>query len=131
MVPGHPSLTVVAGMLLLAAVPLIPLALVLEPFPAPTATALLSIMVLGVLCTAGGFAAFFALITAAGPARAALITYVAPIVAVAVILREPVPKQAILGVVIILLGAALATRRPRTPELKLKMEHRQQTAAND
>ena len=36
---------------------------------------------LGLLCTAGGFVCFFSLIATAGPARATVITYIAPIVA--------------------------------------------------
>ena len=40
-------------------------------------------MVLGLLCTAGGFLSFFQLIRLAGSVRATLITYTAPLVAIA------------------------------------------------
>ncbi|MCF3177949.1 DMT family transporter [Streptomyces sioyaensis] len=116
--PDVPPLTVSAGMLTLAAGPLLAVALVTEPAPQASTRVLLAVLGLGVACTAGGFTAFFALIATEGPARAAFITYVAPVVAVAsgVLLRsEPVTARTIAGTVLILAGAAQAARRPRRP----------------
>lgn len=118
---GVPTLTVVAGMLVLAA-PVLALAAAGElaatsaPASAISATGLLALLVLGVACTAGGFSAFFALVAAAGPARAALITYVAPVVAVvagALVLAEVVTARTVTGIALVLLGAAAAGYRPR------------------
>ncbi|WP_030457217.1 DMT family transporter [Herbidospora cretacea] len=110
-----PPLTVSAGMLALAAGPLLAVAALTEPEPQLTTRVVLAVLGLGVACTAGGFTAFFALIAIEGPARAAFITYVAPVVAVAagvLLLSEPVTARTIIGTVLILAGAALAARRP-------------------
>jgi len=114
--PDVPPLTVSAGMLTLAAGPLLVVAAVSEPVPQVTPRALLAVLGLGAACTAGGFTAFFALIVTEGPTRAAFIAYVAPVVAVAVgvlLHSESVTARTITGTVLILAGAALAARRPR------------------
>ena len=73
---------------------------------------------LGVLCTAIAFVLFFQLIAEAGPARATVITYVNPAVAVALgvsVLGEPLTSAIVAAFVLILTGSVLATRsgRPR------------------
>ncbi|MGD3112581.1 DMT family transporter [Streptomyces sp. YGL11-2] len=113
-------LAVSAGMLVLAVGPLLAVAAITEPAPQVTTRVLLAVLGLGVACTAGGFTAFFALIATEGPARAAFITYVAPLVAVAsglLLLCEPVTARTIAGTVLILAGAALAARRPAAAPL--------------
>ncbi|WP_344025607.1 DMT family transporter [Pseudonocardia kongjuensis] len=90
-------------------------ALTAGPFPAPSPAGLVALAALGLVATPGGFVAFFRLIAIAGPDRAALITYVAPVVAVvagAVVLSEPVGPRTVGGTVLILAGAWLATRVP-------------------
>lgn len=60
------------------------------------ATAAWSVVGLGILCTATAFMVFFALIAEVGPARATVITYVNPAVAIvlgAVVLSEPLTRQ--------------------------------------
>ena len=52
------------------------------PPPAPSGGAIASIVVLGLLCTALAFVIFNVLIAEAGPARASVITYLNPLVAV-------------------------------------------------
>jgi drug/metabolite transporter (DMT)-like permease len=77
------------------------------------AGAWLAILALGLACTAAAFAAYYALIAAAGATRAALTTYVAPLFSVAVgalALGEPVGAGALLGLVLILAGSWLASR---------------------
>jgi drug/metabolite transporter (DMT)-like permease len=109
-----PPLTVVCAMLLCAAVPLTLLAIIVDGVPTPTLDTTASLVVLGLACTAGGFIAFFALIRAAGPTTAALITYVAPIVATIAgvgLLDEPFTVVAVLGTALILLGAATTATR--------------------
>jgi hypothetical protein len=75
---------------------------------------------LGVLCTALAFVLFFQLIAEVGPARATVITYVNPAVAVALgvgVLGEPLTPAIVAAFVLILSGSVLATRsglpRPR------------------
>ncbi|WP_439663541.1 DMT family transporter [Lentzea sp. HUAS TT2] len=113
--PGVPPLTITAGMLTLAAGPLLVAAATLEPAPQITTGVVLSVAALGLACTAGGFTGFFALINTEGPARAAFITYLAPVVAVAAgvaVLAEPITSHTIAGTLLILTGAAVAARRP-------------------
>jgi len=66
------------------------------------------------VCTALAFVLFFALIAGIGPARATVITYVNPAVAVllgVVVLGESVTTGMIVGFPLILAGSFLAARR--------------------
>ena len=65
-------------------------------------------------CTALAFILFFALIAGIGPARATVITYVNPAVAVflgVMVLGESVTLGMIVGFPLILVGSILAARR--------------------
>ena len=76
----------------------------------PTLWAMLG---LAVVCTGIAFVVFFALIAEVGPARATLITFVNPAVAVvlgAVVLDESITAATIGGFVLVLTGCWLATR---------------------
>jgi|tagenome__1003787_1003787.scaffolds.fasta_scaffold20834986_2 drug/metabolite transporter (DMT)-like permease len=76
----------------------------------------LSLIALGVVCTALALALFFALIREAGPQRALVITFVNPAVAVllgVLLLGEPVTLGIAVGLPLVLLGCVLATRRSR------------------
>ena len=76
--------------------------------------ALVTVAVLGVVCTALALALFFALIREVGPQRALVITFVNPAVAVllgGLLLDEPFTLGLAVGLPLILLGCALATRR--------------------
>ncbi|MEV1292656.1 DMT family transporter [Pseudonocardia sp. NPDC049635] len=114
-----PAIPVVAAVLMLAAPVLTVTAVLVEPLPAPSAAGWAALAVLGLVTTPGGFVAFFRLIAVAGPDRAALITYVAPVVAVvagAVVLAEPVGPRTVGGTILVLVGAWLATRVPAAAE---------------
>lgn len=103
-----PSLSVSASMLILATPLTVLIALITEGAPSTTLGGATAVIVLGAACTAGGFAAFFALIKSAGAHGASLITYAAPVVALAVgvaIRNEPLSTQAAIGTVLILMGA--------------------------
>lgn len=98
--------------LTVAAVVLTPFALAAPPVASPSAAALGSIVVLGVFCTALAFALFGSLLLEVGPARAAVITYVAPVVAVALgvaVLGERPGVGAIAGLLLIIAGSWLST----------------------
>jgi drug/metabolite transporter (DMT)-like permease len=65
------------------------------------------------VCTGLAFIVFFALIAQVGPARAGLITFANPVVAVAlgaVFLDEPITAATVMGFVLVLIGCLLATR---------------------
>jgi drug/metabolite transporter (DMT)-like permease len=98
--------------LVVAAIVLTP-ATAIGPAPEiPTTQALVALLVLGVLCTAAAFAIYALLVTEVGPGRAVIITYVAPVVAVAAgiaVLDESLGPGAIAGLVLILGGSWLAT----------------------
>lgn len=77
----------------------------------PTASSTISLVLLGVLCTAVAFIVFFALIAEVGPVRAPLFTYVNPVVAIAlgvVILGEELHVGLLLGVPLVIVGCWLA-----------------------
>jgi len=100
------------GALAVAAVLLTPPALVAPPAAAPSGEAIASLVVLGVFCTAAAFAFYGALVAEAGPGRALVITYIAPVVAVALgvaILGERPGAGAAAGLLLILAGSWLAT----------------------
>lgn len=86
-------------------------AAVLTQHEPPTLRSTVSLALLGIICTALAFVAFFALIREVGPVRAPLFTYVNPVVAIvlgAAVLAEPVTPGLIIGFPIILGGCWLA-----------------------
>ena len=75
---------------------------------------LVSVLFLGVAATAVGYLLYFGLIAGAGASRAILVTYLVPTMAIvygAVFLDEHVSALAIAGLVLVLSGVALGTRR--------------------
>jgi drug/metabolite transporter (DMT)-like permease len=75
---------------------------------------LAAVLVLAVICTGLAFLVFFELIAEVGPARATVITYLNPAVAVllgVLVLDEPFTVVTGLGFVLVLAGAVLATAR--------------------
>jgi drug/metabolite transporter (DMT)-like permease len=103
--------TMGASLAAAAAVLTVPAALT-APSEAPSGDALVSIVVLGLFCTALAFVLWSVLITEAGPARASVITYVAPVVAIGLgvaVLDEGVGIGAAAGLVLIVAGSWLAT----------------------
>jgi drug/metabolite transporter (DMT)-like permease len=79
-----------------------------------TAAGVYSVVGLGVLCTALAFVVFFALIAEIGPARATVITYLNPAVAIALgalVLHEPLTTGMLIGFPLVIIGAFLGTAR--------------------
>jgi drug/metabolite transporter (DMT)-like permease len=109
-------------------------ALVLAPFAAftapasmPSGEAVISVVVLGLACSALGFLLFFALIHAVGPGRATVITFVNPVVAVAlgiVLLDEGLGLSAVAGLLLILAGSWLSTGGRTPPGLMTRLPGR-------
>jgi drug/metabolite transporter (DMT)-like permease len=113
-----------AASLAIAAVVLTPAGLADLPARAPSAGAIAALAALVLLCTVAAFLIFATLVRDVGPGRAAVIAYVAPILAVALgvaALGEHPGSGAIAGLVLILAGSWLATGarvsdlRPRVP----------------
>ena len=74
----------------------------------------LSLIALGVFCTAIAFIIFFKLMDEIGPARGSLVTYLNTAVAVVlgvIILREPLTAGIIVGLPLVLIGSYLASRK--------------------
>ena len=112
-----PPMGVVTGSLIVATVLYAPFAVWLWP-DRITAPAAWSIAGLAVICTAIAFLVFFALIAEAGPARATVITYINPAVAITLgvlLLDEPFTAGMAIGFPLVILGSVLATARGRTP----------------
>ncbi len=104
------------GALAIAAVMLTPAAIIAPPQGPVPAEAIASIAILAVLCTAVAFVLFGALVADVGPSRASVITYVAPVVALAlgiVALNERPGTGAIVGFGLILIGSYFATSSAR------------------
>jgi drug/metabolite transporter (DMT)-like permease len=98
--------------LALAAVLLTPLAAIDPPRATPGSGAVASIFVLGLVCTAAAFVLMAQLVAEVGPGRALVITYINPIIAVALgvtILDERPGTGAIAGLLLILAGSWLST----------------------
>ena len=98
--------------LAIAAVALTPFAALAPPQAMPDADVLASLAVLGIACTALAFVVLAALVSEIGPGRALVITYVNPVVAVAlgvVILGEHLGPGAVAGLLLIIAGSWLST----------------------
>jgi drug/metabolite transporter (DMT)-like permease len=111
-----PDLGVVAASLLVCAVVYLPFGIAQAPSTMPGARVVVAVVTLGVICTALAFVLFFRLIAEVGPARATVITYVNPAVALVlgvVVLDEPFTVVTALGFALILVGSVLGTGRDR------------------
>jgi drug/metabolite transporter (DMT)-like permease len=106
-----------ASLVVSSMVLLVPAALAF-PTRLPSAVALASMAVLGIVCTALAMLLMFYLVGHAGASRAAVITYINPAVAALLgvsLLHERLGTGGILAFALILLGSWLATRGAATP----------------
>jgi drug/metabolite transporter (DMT)-like permease len=113
---GLPNLAVVAASLVITAAIYTPPGLLDWP-RSVSAQTVAAVVALALVCTVLGFAVFFALIQEVGPARATVITYVNPLVAVLLgvaLMGEPFTAGIAVGLPLILLGSVLGT----APSLK-------------
>jgi drug/metabolite transporter (DMT)-like permease len=99
----------------------LPAAVATAPTETPGLGAVAAVVALGVVATALAFVIFYTLIAEVGAGRAALVSYLAPGVALfygAMFLDEAITPAAIAGLVLILGGVALASRprREQVPE---------------
>ncbi len=99
------SLAAAAGVLTIPA-------LLTWPGETPSDDALLSIVVLGLFCTAAAFVCWGLLVAEVGAGRSSVITYVAPVVALVLgvlVLDESVGVGSAVGLILIVAGSRLAT----------------------
>jgi drug/metabolite transporter (DMT)-like permease len=77
----------------------------------------LSLLGLGVICSAIAFVAFFRLVKQIGSARATLVTYMNMAVAVVlgiVLLGEPITVGILIGMPLVVIGSFFATRKHKS-----------------
>jgi drug/metabolite transporter (DMT)-like permease len=119
-----PSMGSICLALLIVGIGYLPAA-ILTTHTVPTAPSIVSLVLLGVLCTAVAFLVFFALIAQVGPVNAPLFTYINPIVALVlgvIIMGEHLGPGLLIGAPIVLVGCWLAATggrlrpRPVPPE---------------
>jgi drug/metabolite transporter (DMT)-like permease len=111
---GVDELGTVAASLLVAAVLLLPLALVATPDHWPSTQAIATVIVLGIVCTSLGLFLYVYLIAKAGASRATIVTYINPAVAAALgvfVLNEHFGLGSAIGLSLILLGSWLGAGR--------------------
>jgi drug/metabolite transporter (DMT)-like permease len=97
----------------------LPIAAATTPSEAPGLGAVSALLALGAIGTALAFVIFYKLIAEVGAGRASLVSYLAPGVALfygAIFRDEPITVAAVGGLVLILGGVGLASRRSREPE---------------
>jgi drug/metabolite transporter (DMT)-like permease len=113
---GLPTVAVMALSLALCAVVFLPISLTQWPSSMPSSDALISVVILAVVCTATAFLLFGELIESIGPVRATVITYVNPAVAAilgVLVLDEIITAPMVVGFVLVIVGSVLATRASR------------------
>lgn len=105
-------LALAAGSQIAATAMLLPLSLFFIPETLPSANAIWSVLLIGVVCTGVAYILFFRLIAQLGPAKAISVTYLIPAFGIlwgALFLGETISLMMLLGGGIILLGVALTT----------------------
>ena len=120
-----PTMGVVTTSIGIVALLYLPAAVVLRPDDAPPANTIWAVIGLGVLCTAIAFLVFFALIDEVGPARATLITFANPAVALSLgvlVLGESLTLGLLLGFPVVLAGCWLASRHDAPDPAELDPE---------
>jgi len=125
-----PPYGVIAASLAMTAAAYIPIVALGPKGDAPSAKAVASVVALAVICTAVAFVLFFALIAEIGPVRSTVITYVNPAVAAVLgvaILGEHFTLAMGVGLVLVLAGSVLATRRAARPA-RVALEPARETA---
>ena len=112
---GIPPIAMATGSQFAAALCLLPLAAPSMPhaLQAGTLPALLSVLVLGVVCTGIAYALFFQLIAAEGATKAITVTFLVPMTASLwgwLLLDEPVTVGTVTGIAVVLIATATALR---------------------
>jgi drug/metabolite transporter (DMT)-like permease len=131
-----PLLGIVTVQCITATIVVLPLALARLPSRSPDLKVIVSLLVLGLVCTALAYVLYYALIAEVGASRATVITYVNPAVSVflgVTLLAEPLNVAIITGFLLILAGCWLSTGGALPPPLRrlLRTQRQQQTSPGD
>src|SRR5450755_4269796 len=130
-----PSLGVVTIMCVTATIILLPLALTRLPSKIPDLEVVVSLLVLGSICTALAYLLFFAHVAEVGASRGTVITFVNPAIAVflgVTLLGESLNAAIIVGFLLIIVGSWLSTGGALPPPLShLLRTHRQQYTSHN
>jgi drug/metabolite transporter (DMT)-like permease len=114
----------VAAASTISTVALAPFAAFHVPAAVPGPTVWLSVAALGILCTAFGFIGYVGLVAEAGPARATVVTYLNPAVAVILgvtLLGEPLTATVAAGFLLIIAGSWLSTGGALPPRVRTRL----------
>jgi drug/metabolite transporter (DMT)-like permease len=114
---------VALGTTVVAMILLLPAGVAQAPSEMPGATAVLSVVFLGIVGTAVAYLLYFTLLRRAGASYASLVTYLVPPAALvygAVFLDEQVGATALAGLALILGGVALGTRTRAAPAVRTR-----------
>jgi drug/metabolite transporter (DMT)-like permease len=109
---GLSSLALATGSQVGATFLLLPISLFFLPENIPSSNAVLSVITLGIMCTAIAYVLFFRLIKAVGPTKTISVTYLIPVFGIAwgmIFLGETINQWTILGAGLILFGISLTT----------------------
>lgn len=119
--------TVAAGQQLAAAVLLLPLSLVLPPSRQADLGVGVAVLLLGLACTALGFALFYRIMARLGPTGALSVTFLVPVFGLlwgSMFLDEHLTPGTALGLVIILAGVVLVARVPQRAATQMEKSAR-------
>lgn len=117
-IPEVSGLAINAIALSVASLVYLPSLFFVLPTPMPPLEAIGSVFILGAICTALAFIVFFKVLGVMGPARASLTVYINTLIAVilgALLLDEPVTATMSVGIVLVLVGSFLASRKATPP----------------
>ncbi|MBL0711857.1 MAG: DMT family transporter [Colwellia sp.] len=109
---GISSIVLASGSQVAASIVLVPLSLFFIPSQMPSNSAIISVILLGILCTGVAYIIFFNLIANLGPAKAISVTYLIPAFGLlwgSILLNEVITTNMLIGCGFILTGVALAT----------------------
>lgn len=109
---GVSSTVLATGSQVSATIVLLPLSLFFLPTQMPSNTAIISVLLLGLLCTGIAYIIFFHLIANLGPTKAISVTYLIPAFGLfwgSLFLDEVITMSMLIGCGFILIGVALAT----------------------
>lgn len=127
LLPGVKALPLTAAAEGFAALVTLPLAAVTLPAAVPPAGSIAALVVLGAVCTAGGFALYVRLAHDVGTGPASLIAYLAPVFSIAygaLLLGEPLRPMMVVGLAFVLAGSALTSGLLRRRRMSGAQLHR-------
>lgn len=129
-----PRLGVVAGECAVATIAVLPLAVKHLPSKVPSLEVIVSLIILGLICTALAYLTFFSLVAEVGASRGAVFTYVNPAVSVLLgvsLLGESLNAAIIVGFLLIIVGSWLSTGGkipPVGPLLRIRLQQEAESA---